>query len=92
MRFVHGSTKLQWKESMEDADYKGGDFLKKKVAARILKEGETFPAKDRARGLEEKKKKDTIITSLCRFMPLNRHHFWKNLAKSQTSTDLLDSD
>ena len=91
VRFVRGSTKMQWKESMEDADYKEGDFLKKKVAAKILKEGETFPAKDGPRGLEEKKK-DAIITNLCRFMPLNHHHFWKNLATSQMSTDLLDSD
>ena len=91
VKFVKGSTKLYWKNSIDDEEYEEGDFLKKKVVGRIEKDGDTFSCKTEPRGVNDKKKND-LIANLCRFMPLNRQKFWIDLPTSQTSSDLLDSD
>ena len=76
---------------MDDEDYQEGDFLKKKMVLRFMKEEETIGVRKEPCGVCEKKKND-LITNLCRFMPRNRHDIGKGLPTSQTSTDLLEYD
>ena len=53
--FRKGSTKMFWKTSFIDADYKSGEFLQKKFRIRI-ENGKGDPNKNAARGVQTAKK------------------------------------
>lgn len=90
VKFRKGSSQLCWKQSMDDPSYESGDFLKKKLVTKIMSENKTFPVLNTPRGIAERKKND-IITKLCRFMPINRHQFWLDLPVNNSSVDLIDN-
>ena len=88
--FKEGSTNLFWKDTVDDDEYQEGAFLKKKLEAKISDQRqETFAVKNAPRGVSDRKKND-IVTKLCKFMPKNRHNFWINLSSSTNSSDLID--
>ena len=78
---------------MDDNEYAEGIFLKKKLAQKILKsrESEIFNRRSGARGISQTKK-DGIRDHLLKFMPQNRHQFWKNLPVNNSSADLIDNE
>ncbi|XP_033115566.1 uncharacterized protein LOC117115750 isoform X2 [Anneissia japonica] len=92
VRFNKGSTMLYWKSSIDDTEYSSGEFLKKKIAERIMRCGHevTFPRLQTAHRIQDKKKND-ILTKLCKFMPANRHAFWERFAVNDGSVDLIDN-
>ena len=89
VKFVRGSTLLHQKTSMDDAQYQSAEYLKKTTTEKILR-GHQYPHMDKPRGIEDRKKND-ILTKLCRYMPTNRHVFWKELAVNNASPDLIDN-
>uniref|UniRef100_UPI00358ECCF5 dynein axonemal heavy chain 8 n=1 Tax=Myxine glutinosa TaxID=7769 RepID=UPI00358ECCF5 len=86
-QFRRGSSKIYWKTSIEDDDFSCGEFLKKKVAEKLLK-GQRFPSRNSARGIPSNKK-DDILKKLCPLMPPNRCQFWRDIAENQASQDLI---
>ena len=91
VKFVQGSTHLLWKQSLDDETYTEGIFLKKKLAEKIMREYDIFPRLSEPRGISQTKK-DGILSNLLRFMPANRHHFWRSLAVDDASVDLIDNE
>ena len=91
VKFVKGSVHLLWKKSMDDDDYREGIFMKKKLQERIMKDTdeETFHRQEEPRGVPQAKK-DNILSNLLKFMPANRHRFWRNLSVNESSPDLID--
>ena len=85
--FKKGSSKMFWKTSFDDQEYQSGEFLKKKVAASLLK-GVLVPVQRGPRGISATKKQD-IIDKLCPLMPSNRSTFWRNLPIDDNVPDLI---
>ena len=80
-QFVKGSSKLFWKESMEDESYSHSEFLQVKYMNMIQK-GVNWPpflkkyTSDRfCRGISHSKK-ENINTKLCPLMPHKCRSFW----------------
>ena len=83
---------MAWKTSLDDDHYQNGVSLKKKLAAKIIKEDREnliVQNKTGPRGVTAKKKAD-ILTNLLRYMPPNLRQFWENLPVSESSVDLID--
>ena len=87
--FKKRSSKIFWKTSFDDPEYRSGEFLKKKVAASLLR-GVPTPAQGGPRGISVSKKQD-IIDKLCPLMPSNRSSFWHNLHTDENVSDLIDN-
>ena len=89
VQFRKNETKMYWKESHEDSEFRSACFLKKKTAAKIQKG--MFPRTHmEPRGISSSKK-EGITTKLVPLMPHNRHSFWNSLFVNESSTDLIDN-
>ena len=77
IKFIKGETAFYWKPSQDDNEFLSGDFLKKKVPAKILKGVQFENTNHHVEYLEQKK--DDTITKLCPLMPNTRVSFWENL-------------
>ena len=77
VRFVKGSYKMFWKESMMEKDFRSGKFLQKKfVDAKV----DPFPHHPSPKGFPITKKVE-IIKKLCPLMVESRKLFWEELTE-----------
>lgn len=77
-KFSRGSTKLFWKNCMEQLDYSSGEFLQKRIINEI-ENGVSWPCfsskySPRGRGISKIKKND-INEKLCPLMPPEKYFF-----------------
>ena len=83
VKFQRGTSKMFWKTSFADLEFKSSEFLQKKMSAKCLKGlfelNPLYPTG--APGIESSRKND-IITKLIPLMPENRRSFWQNLKES----------
>ena len=77
-KFVKGSEKLYWKESMKEEEFQSGKFLQKKFVDTMKKQRDPFPHHTNPQGFALDKKKD-IIKKICPLMPESRRTFWNNI-------------
>ena len=85
-QFRRGSTKLFWKTSHTEVDYKSGEFLQKKFRKRVWV-GVNDPKKSGARGVQTSKKM-TILKNIGPLIPACCLEFWRDLPENEKSADL----
>ena len=84
--FKKNSTKMFWKESLTDTDYKCGEFLQKKFRI-FLKSQRSINKRDGPRGLNADKQKD-ILAKLGKIIPADKLKFWEDMPIKDDSADL----
>ena len=75
--FKKGETKLFFKESHADAEYKSSEFLKRKFLAAI-RSGTAWPSPTSYKGIKLDRKQG-IISTLVPLMPQHHGQFWQDL-------------
>ena len=86
VQFRKGFTKMFWKTSFDESDYKSGEFLQKKFRARV-EDGQADKSNNAARGVQTAKKQ-SILQNIGPLIPAGRAEFWMNLPESEVSADL----
>lgn len=89
LQFRKNETKMFWKESHEESEFKSAEFLKKKISSKILK-GQFPRTLQEPRGITSSKK-NGIVVKLAPLMPPNRREFWCSLYVNDESNDLIDN-
>ena len=93
VKFMMGSSKLFWKENMEDNEYSCGEFLQLRLTKMIEKEviWPSYPQKyeknaSGCRGIPQSKIKG-IQDKLCPLMPKEKRSFWQNVVSCEDNSD-----
>ena len=84
--FREGSTKMFWKESFLETDFKQGEFVQKKFRKFIVSK-KPIPHHDGPRGLNSQKQKD-IVEKLGPIIPKEKLQFWIDMPIKDSSIDL----
>jgi hypothetical protein len=87
VQFRKGSSKLSWKSSLGESNWKSGEFLKKKISDKIKNTKPKYKSVDRGIPLE---KKNGILKELCPLMTGSSRVFWETLSTCESSADLID--
>ena len=82
VQFQRNSTKMFWKQSYDDVEFKSALFLKKKAEKAV---GLPFPPVANARGINTVKKQN-ILDTLKIHLDENRRAFWENMPTNDTSS------
>ena len=85
VEFRKGSTKMFWKGSHIEEEFKEAEFLQRKLQNNFGK----FNQKSEPRVVATSKR-DEIISKLCPHMKENRREFWYNLFVNDRSVDLVE--
>ena len=80
------NSKIYWKTSLDDSEFKSGQFLQKKF--RCLCSKNWLPRKKRIPWGVNKTKKDDTLKKRLHSMPENRWRFWETFRKVSESNNL----